>query len=182
MDDYLSAPKILERLRTERDALVQRVQGIPSELHDKRPDPERWSIAEVLEHLTRVEIGVTKLLTLRGKEAPPADAPGVNGSNLLTPAVSSIVRDRSRGIEAPERVRPTGTMSSQDALAQLVQTRAGFMSAFSSANTDALDRVTHPHPVFGPLTLRSWVAFSADHEARHCEQIADIAHHLGANP
>lgn len=181
MDDYLSTPRILERLQNERDALIARVQRIPADLHGERPDPTRWSIAEVLEHLMRVEIGVTKLLMVRGQSVPATDAPSPDASSFLTPEVSAVVRDRSRGIEAPERVRPSGTVSSQDALAQLTNTRAGFISAFSSANADALDRVTHPHPVFGLLTLRSWVAFSADHEARHSDQIADIAQRLGAN-
>lgn len=180
MDDYLFTPNILERLQKERDALVARVQRIPADLHDKRPDPTRWSIAEVLEHLMRVEIGVTKLLMVRGQSAPPPDTPRPGESSFLTPAVSARVRDRSEGIEAPERVRPSGTVPSHEALAQLSSTRAGLISAYSSANTDALDRVTHPHPVFGLLTLRSWVAFSADHEARHSEQIAEIAQRLGA--
>lgn len=181
MDEHLATPNILERMQKERDALVARVQGVSADLRDKRPDPASWSIAEVLEHLMRVEIGVTKLVTLRGQDAPPADAPAPDSSSFLTPEVSAIARDRSRGIEAPERVRPSGTLSSQDALAQLAGTRAGLLSAFSSANLDALDRLTHPHPVFGPLTLRSWVAFSADHEARHSDQIADIAERLGVS-
>jgi len=180
MDEYLATPNILERMQKERDALIARVQGISADLRDRRPDPESWSIAEVLEHLMRVEIGVTKLVTLRGQDAPPADTATPDASSFLTPEVSAIARDRSRGIEAPERVRPSGTLSSQDALAQLSGTRAGLLSAFSSAHPDALDRLTHPHPVFGPLTLRSWVAFSADHEARHSDQIADIAARLAS--
>jgi hypothetical protein len=177
-DDYLSTPRILERLQAERDALVARVRRIPAEFRDRRPDPTRWSIAEVLEHLGRVETGVTRLLTLRGHEAPSVETPSPDASSFVTPALSAMVRDRSRGIEAPERVCPSGAMSSDEALAQLSVTRPAFISAFSSANADALDRVTHPHPVFGPLTLRSWVAFSADHEARHSEQIREIAHRL----
>jgi uncharacterized damage-inducible protein DinB len=178
MDDYLATPNILDRMQKERDALFSRVQAISADLRDKRPDSTSWSIAEVLEHLMRVEIGVTKLLTVRGHDAPPADTPHPDPSSFLTPEISAIARDRNRGIEAPERVRPSGTLSSQDALAQLASTRAGLLSAFSSANPEALNRLTHPHPVFGPLTLRSWVAFSADHEARHADQIADIARRL----
>ena len=180
MDDYLATPNILDRLQRERDSLIARVHSISADIHDKRPDPTCWSIAEVLEHLMRVELGVTKLLTVRGQSAPAADTPSPDESSLLTPAVSALVRDRSRGIEAPERVRPSGAVSSQDAIAQLANTRAGLISAFSSADREALDRVTHPHPVFGLLTLRSWVAFSADHEARHSDQIAEIAQRLGA--
>ena len=72
-------------------------------------------------------------------------------------------------------MRPAGTLSAESALTQLLAARAELLAAFASANADALDRVTHPHPVFGPLTLRSWMALTADHEARHAAQIDEIA-------
>ena len=180
MNDYISTPLILERLRVERDALVARVEGIPADLRDRRPGPNRWSIAEVLEHLTRVEIGVTKLLTLRGQDAPPPGSATPDDLNLFTPAIANLIRDRSKRIEAPERVQPVGALSAQAALAHLKTTRAGMLAAFLSANVDALDQLTHPHPAFGPLSLRSWVALAADHEARHAEQIGEIAEQLRA--
>lgn len=177
-DDFLATPAILERLQSERGSLVARFNTIPADLRDKRPDPTRWSIAEVLEHLTRVETGLTKLLTVRGQTAPPADTPTPDDSSIYTPAVASLVRDRSRRVEAPERVVPSGSVPSGDALAHLAASRAGLLSAFSSANPDALDRVTHPHPIFGLLTLRSWLALLVDHDARHSEQVSDIADRL----
>lgn len=180
MNDYLSTPRIYERLETEREALVSCVERVPNDMRDRRPEPNRWSIAEVLEHLTRIETGVTKLLMLRGQSPPPADSPPPEASSVMGPELGAVVRDRSKRIEAPERVQPAGGLSAQDALAHLSTTRAGLLAAFESANPEALDRLTHPHPIFGPLTLRSWVALAADHEARHAQQIAEIAQQLGA--
>lgn len=164
-------------MQNERDSLVARVQAIPADLRDRRPDPSRWSIAEVLEHLVRVETGLTKLLTLRGQAAPPDDTPIPDESSIYTPALAALVRDRSKRIEAPERVHPSG-MSFDDAIAHLATARAGLLSAFSSGHADALDRVTHPHPVFGFLTLRSWMALLVDHDVRHSDQVGEIAAQL----
>lgn len=177
-DDFLSTPAILERIQSERDSLIARVHAIPVEFLDTRPDSTHWSVAEVLEHLVRVETGLTKLFALRGQAAPPDDTPTPDPSSFYRPAEASLVRDRTQRIEAPERSLPSGSIKSDDALTHLAASRAGLLSAFSSANLDALDRITHPHPIFGPLTLRSWMALLADHDARHSEQIGEIADRL----
>lgn len=180
MADYLATSEILARLSAERDALVERLAKIPAALQNERPSPERWSIAEVLEHLVRIETGVAKLFMMKGQTPPPDDVPVPAPEASSTPALGKRIRDRSQRIEAPERVRPAGTLSAESALTQLQAARAGLLSAFASANADALDRVTHAHPVFGPLTLRSWMALTSDHEARHAAQIDEIAGALRA--
>lgn len=180
MADYLATPEILARLSAERDALVERLSKIPVALQNERPSPERWSIAEVLEHLVRIETGLTKLFMMKGQAPPPDDVPAPAPEASSTPALGMRIRDRSQKIEAPERVRPAGALSAESALEQLQAVRAGLLSAFASADTVALDRVTHPHPVFGPLTLRSWMALTSDHEARHAAQISEIADQLNA--
>jgi len=180
MADYLATPEILARLTAERDALIARLAKIPVALQNERPSPERWSIAEVLEHLVRIETGLTKLFVIKGQAPPGADVPAAPPEAQSTPQLGVRIRDRSQRIEAPERVRPAGGLSADGALTQLQAARAGLLSAFASANADALDRVTHAHPVFGPLTLRSWMALTSDHEARHAAQIGEIADQLKA--
>ena len=179
MSDYLATTSILERLERERAALVSRLAHIPTVIQAQRPSPGRWSIAEVLEHLVRIETGVTKLLALKGQAPPSPDAPAPPAEAHGTPDFGARVRNRAERIEAPERVRPAGTQSAEEALAQLQLVRVGLLNAFATANPAALDTMTHAHPVFGPLTLRSWVSLPADHEARHAAQIGEIAEQLG---
>ena len=98
----------------------------------------------------------------------------------LTPELGRRVRHRGIRIEAPERVRPGGSLDIAAALAQLEAARAELLRAFAAANRESLDVFTYPHPVFGPLTLRSWVSVTADHEARHSAQVVEIAEQLAA--
>jgi len=179
-DDFLSTPGILGRLETERAALLARIEQIPTESRNKRPSPSRWSVAEVLEHLIRLETGLTKLLTLRGQQPPPPDTPAPDESTRMSPRIAGLVRDRSKHLEAPERVLPAGALTADEAVPHLLKAREGMLAAFASANDAALDTITHPHPYFGPLTIRSWVALATDHEARHAEQISEIADQLGS--
>lgn len=178
MNDYLSTPRILERLQAEREGLLARLDRIPAASRNRRPSPGRWSVAEVLEHLTSLELGLTKLLMFRGQQPPPPETPVPSGASFMSPALGELVRDRSKRIEAPERVLPAGALTADEALPHLQSAREGMLAAFQTANDDALDTVTHPHPVFGPLTIRSWVALAADHEARHAEQVSEIAEQL----
>jgi hypothetical protein len=43
----------------------------------------------------------------------------------------------------------------------------------------AIDAVTHPHPVLGVIDAYQWFIFIGSHEARHAEQIREIATALG---
>ena len=47
--------EVLSRLDTARGALRGAIDAIPAAMHRQRPAPDRWSAAEVLEHLTLVE-------------------------------------------------------------------------------------------------------------------------------
>lgn len=178
--EYLSDDRIRERLAAERRLLRERVAGIPADVAARRPAPDRWSVAEVLEHLARIESGVTRMLTHFGAAAPPPGTPSPAAEAHATARLGERVRDRGTKIEAPERVRPAGVLDPAAAFAQLEAAREAMLAAFAAANRDALDAFTYPHPLIGPLTLRSWVSITADHEARHSAQIVEIAEQLGA--
>lgn len=168
-----SADPVLALLARERAALLDAVASVPPERRDACPDPARWSVAQVLEHLARVERGVHRLLQLRLAEPAPADAAQLaearaNGARLV------LVRDRGRRIEAPERVCPRDGLEAAAALARLADERGALETAYAAADDALLDGSVYPHPVFGLLTLRDWTAFVAHHEARHAAQIAEL--------
>jgi uncharacterized damage-inducible protein DinB len=165
---------VLQLLDDERQALLALVERVPVEQQDKRPSPDAWSVAEVLEHLARVERGIARLIASRGREQPvnqPAAA-------ALDAARIERMRTRIDPIVAPERVRPTGAVSTADALRALDESRGQLREAVSAADPASLDGCTHPHAVLGVLTLRDWIAFVAHHEARHAAQISAIARAL----
>jgi hypothetical protein len=171
-----STTEILALLETERAALRAIIDRTPAPLRARRPAPERWSIVEVLEHLTRVETGVARLLTVRGRAAPAAQPAEVAPADAqLDAARIARLRDRNERIEAPERIRPAGTSEPAEALRALAAARAELVAALVAADPAALDGVVHTHAELGPLTLRGWAEFVAHHEARHADQVREIA-------
>jgi uncharacterized damage-inducible protein DinB len=166
----------LELLDNERAALLAAVERVAAADRERRPSPDGWSVAEILEHLASVEQSVAKLIATRGREPVPEHGePAVP----LDEARVARLRGRARRIEVPDRLRPTGTMNATAAVQALSASRAALLDAVRQADPAALAQRTYVHAVVGRLVLRDWIAFVAHHEARHAEQIHEIAAALG---
>jgi hypothetical protein len=159
----------------QRDALLVAVSIIPEPLRDRRLDTERWSVGEILEHLHRVETGVTWLLTRAIERAKAAGAvPEQEVSSVLGSLDSFGLTRRVRRVSAPELVMPRGELTAAQSLAALEESRRGLLAAIESGNGLALGAITYPHPLIGMLNLYQWILFVGQHEARHAEQIREL--------
>jgi DinB family protein len=170
--------ELLQYLDTAREALRAAVERVPREWRERAPEPGRWSVAEILEHLSLVEASVTRLFTLRLAEAR---AGGLGSETETTPVLPTLgleaLPDRSYRVTASERVQPQGQLDAASAWAALEAVRQATREAILSGDGLALGEVIHPrpHPIFGPLNLYQWAAFIGGHEARHTAQILEIA-------
>src|SRR5690242_10415065 len=118
--------QLLQQLDEHHQVLRAAVDSVPSTLRDTRLVPDRWSVAEVLEHLTRVETGITRLLASKLSEAQAAGTLQPERDIRAVPNTIDRARllDRTRRITAGERVVPRGEMDSTTALAALEKSRA----------------------------------------------------------
>jgi len=169
-----STDALMALLQRERAAFLAQVERVPSARRGERPATGRWSVAEIIEHVARIDIGVGKILALRAAE-PLTATPEQLAAARLTPERVARVRSRAERFEAPERVRPTGTLSPNAALEHLASARDALTAAYRAADPAVLDGAIHPHPVIGPVTLRGWFELAAHHDARHAAQIAELA-------
>jgi hypothetical protein len=172
--------ELLDFLDSRREALKAAVLSVPRGLCERRPAPGRWSVAEVLEHLSLVEGRVTQLIAGR---IDAARAEGLAQEADTSPVLPTIdlggVLDRSRAIEASDAARPRGRMDMSAAWSAVVSTRGVLRDVVLSADGLALDNVTAPHPVLGMLNMYQWIVFVGMHEARHTGQILDAGRMLG---
>jgi uncharacterized damage-inducible protein DinB len=168
----------LALLDTERAALLAAAESVPARDRERRPSPDSWSVAEILEHLATVEQSVAKLIATRGREPVPAQSePAVP----LDETRIARLRNRARRIDVPDRMRPIGTMDAAAAMHALAVSRAALLDAIGNADPVALEQRSYVHAVVGRIVLRDWIAFVAHHEARHADQIHELATALG-NP
>ena len=173
--------ELLTHLDTQHERLRRAVDRVPRERRSEKPAPERWSVAEVIEHLSIVETRIGRVFTAK------LDEVRASGNVVLerdeSPVVGTIdmdrVLDRTRRITAAEAARPSGVLDADAAWAALERARETLCDSVRAADGVALGAIVHPHPILGPINLYQWIAFVGGHEARHAAQIIELAELLG---
>jgi DinB family protein len=174
--------ELLNHLDTQHERLRRAVERVPHQRRSEKPAPERWSVAEVIEHLSIVETRIGRVFTAKLDEARASGNVGPETDE--SPVVGTIdmdrVLDRTRRITAAEPARPSGTLDADAAWAALERARETLRDAVRGADGLALGAIVHPHPVLGPINLYQWVVFVGGHEARHAAQVIELSELLTA--
>lgn len=159
-----------------RSGLRAAVDRVPEHRRGERPAPDRWSVSEILEHLSLVERRFAAIIALRISEARAAGlGPEQNPRAALPPNLQLMLRDRASRRNAPDAVQPSGGVDHVAGWIELERIRAELRRTVAEADGLALSTVTHQHPVFGTLSIYQLMDFIAGHEMRHAGQIAGIA-------
>jgi DinB superfamily len=167
--------ELLRHLDDNRRVLRAAVDIVPIPDRERRPSPDRWSVAEVVEHLAIVEGRVTARLTEALEAAPPAALPA---GHVLPPVDRSFldrVGDRTNRFKTGAPSEPRGAMDAEAAWAAAASSREAFRRLLERADGLDVGGIVLPHPAFGPLTFYQWAVFLSGHDARHAEQIREIA-------
>ncbi|HKY19724.1 MAG TPA: DinB family protein [Vicinamibacterales bacterium] len=166
----------LGNLEEARTVLRAAVDAVPEGRRGERPAPDRWSVSEILEHLSLVERRFAAIIAIRIGEAREAGlGPEQRVREPLPPNLQQMLNDRANRRNAPEAVRPTGKVDHAAAWTDLERIRKDLRATVEAAEGLALSGVTHNHPVFGTLNVYQLMDFIAGHEMRHARQIKGIA-------
>jgi hypothetical protein len=167
--------ELLQHLETQHDRLRAAVASVPPERRDVKPSPQRWSVAEIIEHLSIVERAIGRLLTTKLAEAK---AKGLGLEADQSPIVGTLdmarVLDRTRKLTASEISLPSGKLDSEASWAALEEAHAALCATVRASDGLALGEVVFPHPFLGPINLYQWIAFVGGHEARHAAQVLEL--------
>lgn len=170
---YTSVAQIIEEIDKTRERLYQRVEGLTDEQSTARSNPNAWTPAEMVEHLSLIEHRLLRMMTMMLTKAESASTSGTDATPVeMKPFTLDeyIERGRNEKFTAPEAVRPAGTISLADSLAKLRRSRAELKALRPRIEATDLSSVTYPHPAFGPLNFYQWLAFIGLHEERHLRQ------------
>jgi hypothetical protein len=167
--------EILEYLDNTRLDLRNAVDAVPATRREERSGPDRWSVAEVLEHLAIIDGRIGKLVAARIAAARSAGlGPESDASSILDSIDRSKVADRSRGVTAPDMLIPQSGADATAVWSRLEESRATLREAVISGDGLALSEIKQEHPVLGLINLYQWLVFVGSHEARHTAQIREI--------
>jgi uncharacterized damage-inducible protein DinB len=173
--------ELVKYVDAQRTALLNAASAVPDERWAERPAPERWSVAEVLEHLSKVEKSCARAIAKCAAEGRAAGVgPEREEGSMLQALEGKRVTDRSNRLKASERVQPAGGMDRARALAAITASRAELRQAMHDADGLALCEIRQPFGTLGDFDLYQWILFVGQHEARHRKQVDEIAGQLGA--
>lgn len=172
--------ELLDYVDTQRSALLSAVSALPPERWTERPDPDRWSVSELFEHLHKVEHSCAQVIARGVAAARAAGHPEETETHSVLGALESFaIPDRTQRREAPERVAPTGSWSASEAREKLGASRAELVGAMLAGDGLALGSIRHTHARLGELDLYGWILFIGKHEARHVQQAREIVEQVG---
>jgi hypothetical protein len=167
--------ELVDYATAQRTTLLVAVSTVPEALRDARIDTGVWSIAEVLEHLHRVESGIARLLARTIERGRRVGIPEERETGSLLESLDAYdLTRRDRRLVAPDPVAPRGEYTAAQALAALGLSREALLAAIRSGDGLALGGLTFSHPLLGSLDLYQWILFVGQHEARHAAQIAEL--------
>lgn len=130
-----------------------------------KPDPEGWSVLEIIEHVTISERAMLSQL-MRSDVAESGDRNAAKESEIHSKLTIRAVK-----VQAPERARPTGRFESLDiAKRQYAAARAQTIQ-FACDRAAELARLAGQHMVFGPVNGAEMLVIIGAHSHRHAAQI-----------
>ena len=163
----------LKHLQATRDAFLQSISGLSEKQWKFKPAPDRWSVAEVAEHITVSESAILGLVQKQFLASPaaPDKRAEVKGKDEL---ILTAVPDRSHKAQAPEFLKPTNRWATEAELTKAFEDeRKTTMDYVKTTNDDLRDHFG-PHPVFGTLDAYQWILLISAHSERHTKQIAEV--------
>jgi len=164
---------LIKQFETSRDNFLKSISGLSEKQWTFKPAPDRWSVAEVAEHITLSEGTIFGLIQkpLMQSPAAPEKREQVKGKDQV---ILERVPDRSHKAQAPEILRPTGRWATEaDLTKAFEERRAATMEYVRTTNDDLRDHF-FDHPVFGTLDGYQWLLLISTHSARHTAQIEEV--------
>jgi hypothetical protein len=153
--------------------VAQAINDLNEEQWAWKPSPDRWSIAEILEHLALLEESFESSIMPRLREAAPADS----GRDIASgdARVRTLVPDRQAGgsRKAPRHITPTGAWGPEESLDRYRRGRSRTAEFLQTSRSELRARVME-HPGLGPLDGYQWILFLAAHTVRHTRQILEL--------
>jgi len=164
--------EVVEALDSRRAELARAVNEVPTSARERRPSEDRWSVAEVLEHLALVEENIpqrVKALVTEQRTNPERES-----TSIAETIDSAFMLDRSKKRVAREAMQPRSGVDAAAAWTRLERARQVTHETLRELDGVALSDVSAPHPALGPLNGYQWFLFLAAHEGRHTAQIREI--------
>lgn len=182
-----SKAEFIDNLKDEVEHLKSAVNTHFSNLSDDqlqwKPEQGRWSIAECIEHLIRINQSYLDRIENRMQEAPSkADTDGgVKHSWLGQKFINMLHPDAKMKLKAFGQMVPSQGLSGHEAIKQFIDQQDRVIELLDQARDYNINKLKIGSPFLGLLKLRLSDAFKAIlvHEQRHLLQAQGVHKTIG---
>lgn len=167
-EERQKAIKYLEKTRAD---VLAATKGLSDAQWNFKQAPDRWSVAEVTEHIAAAEDFLMTMVVEKVMKAPARTE--TEDVKAIDAMILQRIPDRSVKAQAPEPLRPSNKFGSpKDSLKHFTENRTKTIKFL----TDTKD--LRQHAVDSPLGKKldgyEWVLFVAAHSERHTKQLNEV--------
>jgi hypothetical protein len=162
--------RAIQYLEKTKQGVIDATRGLSDAQWNFKAGPDRWSIAQCMEHIAAAEDFIRGIVVEKVMAAP-----AVPGRDLkkTDDAVVAMIPDRSQKAQAPEPLVPTNRFGSPDAsLKHFLESREkteDFLKTTPGLRDHAVDS-----PMGTKLDGYQFILLIAAHSERHTKQILEV--------
>jgi uncharacterized damage-inducible protein DinB len=163
--------RALEYLESTKENVLEATRGLSEAQWNFKPAPDRWSVAQVMEHIAASEDFIRDNLLKEKVMVSPSAQPG-RDVKKLDQAVLAMIPERTHKAQAPEPLQPRNRFGSPDASVKHFLESRATTEQFLKTTTGLRDHVMDG-PV-GKMDGYEFILFIAAHSERHTKQIKEV--------
>jgi DinB superfamily len=162
--------KALQYLEATKKEVLDSVKGLSPAQWNFKPAPDRWSVAECMEHIASAEDFIRGLITEQVMKSPAAPGRDVKA---IDEGIIKNVPDRSVKRQAPEPIKPVNKYGSPEAAEKHFVESRTVTEAFLKDTPDLRDHAMDG-PAGGKWDAYEWILLVSAHSDRHTKQILEV--------
>ncbi len=163
--------RAMQYLESTKKGVLDATAGLSEAQWNFKSAPDKWSVAQVTEHIAAAEDFLMGMVTTQVMKAPAR--PAGDDVKAVDEMVVAKVPDRSTKVQAPEPLKPTNRFGSPEgSLKHFTEARAqteDFLKTHDDLREHAIDS-----PMGKKLDGYEWILFVAAHSDRHTKQINEV--------
>lgn len=163
----------VKHLQVSRQKFLDSISNLSEAQWKFKPAPDRWSIAEVAEHVALSEEMFAQWVPgkiVKGSPAAPEKRAAAAGKEQ---EILEKMPQRAQKAQAPEILKPVNRWSSREELLAAFNTDRDKNIEWLRTTQEPL-RLHFAKSVFGEIDAWQWMLYASAHAERHTHQIEEV--------
>lgn len=159
-----------DQMENERQALIKQLEAYSTDILEKKPDANSWSVTEVIYHLKIAEEGALKYMHKKLEVGGHSKAKASAGlkQRFLNFMVSLPIKFKAPKVA---QLPKDANVSYQQAVSEWTDIRNGLKVQYETIDESAIGNELFKHPAMGKMNLVQSARFMRQHVKRHMGQI-----------